>query len=257
MSIKKQDYQHQKTEDILAELEKELNLLPPSLRDWGEDYFRDSRERYISQLSLIKRHYAGGEILEVGAVPCHMTFCLRRKGFPVTSLDLEPDRAAAFIQKHKLPILKCDIERERIPFPDEHFMMILCTEVFEHLRIDPIITLREINRVLHRQGKLIFSTPNLYTLDRMIKYLRGGGMDDPLYEYKKLSKVGHMGHFRIYTTRQIKQFLTYCGFTIQEIQYEMYHKMRKQPRFYFRDVCMRLIPKLRRFQIFIAGKYSA
>jgi len=135
--------------------------------------------------------------------------------------------------------------------------MILCTEVFEHLRIDPIITLREINRVLHRQGKLIFSTPNLYTLDRMIKYLRGGGMDDPLYEYKKLSKVGHMGHFRIYTTRQIKQFLTYCGFTIQEIQYEMYHKMRKQPRFYFRDVCMRLIPKLRRFQIFIAGKYSA
>ena len=90
----------QKEEKIFDDLEKELDLISPELREWNEKYFQDHRHRYISDLEIFKRYYQNGEILEIGSLPCHMTYCLKRLGYPVIGVDINPERAADFIEKH-------------------------------------------------------------------------------------------------------------------------------------------------------------
>jgi SAM-dependent methyltransferase len=50
-----------------------------------------------------------------------------------------------------------------LPFPDETFDTVLCTEVLEHLS-DPAVCLREMSRVLRPGGHLILTTPQMWHL---------------------------------------------------------------------------------------------
>ena len=134
-------------EKILKELEEAIKQTDFSLKDWSLQYFYFHRKRYLSDLEIIEELYqmvSGGEILEIGAIPCHITFCLKKLGYPTIGLDLCPERMKEFIEKYNLRVVKCNIEKDRIPFEDNRFKLILFNEVFEHLRIDPIHTLREI-----------------------------------------------------------------------------------------------------------------
>ena len=45
----------------------------------------------------------------------------------------------------------CDVEKERLPYPDGYFDVVICMELVEHL-VDPVHALAEINRVLRRGG---------------------------------------------------------------------------------------------------------
>ncbi len=52
---------------------------------------------------------------------------------------------------------------KNIPFEDEKFDYVLCTEVMEHVP-DPVTFLKEINRVMKREGMLIMTTPFMVSL---------------------------------------------------------------------------------------------
>ena len=56
-------------------------------------------------------------------------------------------------------IVKCDADRT--PFPDESFDTVVCTQVIEHV-LEPSDVIREINRVLKKQGFFILVTPWLH-----------------------------------------------------------------------------------------------
>lgn len=48
-----------------------------------------------------------------------------------------------------------NFEEEPLPFADDAVDVVVFNEVFEHLRVNPIFTFREINRVLRPQGTLL------------------------------------------------------------------------------------------------------
>lgn len=121
------------------QLARDCELLPDELRVWSRRYLKNHRQRYESDLRLLERFYRGGEVLEIGAAPCQLTVVLLQRGYPVQAVDLDPDRFLPIIRKYSLPVIKCDIERERFPFERARFSFILFNEVFEHLRIDPIV----------------------------------------------------------------------------------------------------------------------
>ena len=52
---------------------------------------------------------------------------------------------------------------ERLPFADEEFDLVLCTQVIEHL-LDPAAGVRELARVLKRRGTLVITTDNAHNL---------------------------------------------------------------------------------------------
>ncbi|MEK7505344.1 MAG: class I SAM-dependent methyltransferase [Patescibacteria group bacterium] len=92
---------------------------------------------------------AGKRALDIGCRDGYWSLCLEKKGYTVTSLDIDP---------HYGPALKHNVE-EGLKFDDNSFDLIWCTEVIEHLH-DPDKFLNEINRVLSPGGLSVLTTPN-------------------------------------------------------------------------------------------------
>ena len=216
-----------KLTQIWKQLARDCDLLPGELRAWSLQFLQNHQRRYESDLALVKRYYQGGELLEIGAAPCHFTVCLQQHGYPLHAVDLQPDRFLPIIRKYHLPITKCDIEREPLPFQQGRFALVLLNEVFEHLRIDPVATLTEIHRVLRPGGCLLLTTPNLYALRSILSLVGGNGFDDPYEQFRKLHTLGHMGHVRVYTARQIRDFLAAAGFRELEVYYRFFKSRRR------------------------------
>jgi len=56
----------------------------------------------------------------------------------------------------------CDITKE-IPKPDNYYDLIICNEVLEHIN-EPFLALKEFNRILKPNGKLVLTAPQCHGL---------------------------------------------------------------------------------------------
>ena len=154
-------HKNEKYEKIFNDLNEDIKLLTPKFSEYSHGYFINHKERYLNDVRIIDRHYKSGTILEIGGHPFHFTFFLSRLDYNLISLDIDPSRARPLIDKSGLNVIKCNVETEKLPFDDETFQMVLFNEIFEHLRINPIDTLEEVNRVLKPGGIMMLTTPNL------------------------------------------------------------------------------------------------
>ncbi|WP_415380081.1 class I SAM-dependent methyltransferase [Halosimplex sp. TS25] len=243
------------TNDAVAAIDALAETRPFSpdedLDDWAGEYFESHRGYYVDILRRLPDPECVDRVLEVGSIPCHLTFGMDALGYDVVGLDIDPKRFDTFIAEHGLDIRQCDIERNEFPFPDVTFDFVLFSEVFEHLRVDPIHTLEEIERVLVPGGTLLLTTPNLYFIGHVYRYLRGNAYDEPYHEFAKLRTLGHMGHVREYSTDQVETFLRNTGFEPVDVDYANWH-WDGSHRGLSGDIgrCVSsLIPSVRRFQI--------
>ena len=159
-------------------------------------YLAAALPRYQDDFDTIRTLGASCDLLEIGCYPYCMSAFLQRAGYRFTGLDKKPDRGSRVLEQEKLNIFACDIETEPFPFADASFDIILLNEVFEHLRIDPLFTLSEIKRCLRPGGRLMLTTPNLYGIMMVLRFLRGKGIEDPVEAFEMLKTTGHMGHLR-------------------------------------------------------------
>jgi len=188
-------------------------------RSWHHEYLHNHTRRYLVDLQLVAALAPAGKVLEIGSAPCHMTALLTLSGYPVVGVDLDPGRVADFVRDFALDVRRCDIERSPLPFRDGSFGCALLCETFEHLRIDPAFTLSELHRVLAPDGWLIFTTPNVYSLPSLGRFLLGRSVSDPVEEFGKLRNLGHMGHVREYSAPEVVRFLQACGFVVRSVDY--------------------------------------
>ena len=65
-----------------------------------------------------------------------------------------------------------DLNLGKLPFKDESFDLIVCTEVLEHLCY-PHQVLKEISRILTADGYFVVSLPNSYNIIDLFKIIRG------------------------------------------------------------------------------------
>jgi SAM-dependent methyltransferase len=111
-------------------------------------------------------------------------------------------------------MLNVDVERDRFPFPDEHFDVALCCELIEHLTTDPMHMLIELNRVLKWGGLLIVTTPNIASAFSLGKALSGNSP----YVYGEYNpKSPGDRHSREYTPNDIKIALNAAGFKVVKL----------------------------------------
>lgn len=75
-------------------------------------------------------------------------------------------------QENGVEIAKLDLEEDTFPFGDHTFDVIICNQVFEHLK-QIYHPLDEIYRVLKPGGHFIFSVPNLSSFHNRIMLLLG------------------------------------------------------------------------------------
>lgn len=237
--------------ELLDRVGTRLRPDDPTLEEWFEEYRRHHRLRLAADLRLIEAHLApGARLLEYGAVPLLMTAALAELDYRVSALDIAPERFAGPIESLGLEVVRCDVETEPVPFASAEFDAVLLNEMFEHLRIDPIFTLREAHRVLRPGGRLLLSTPNLRSLrglKNLLRHNRGHAVSGDVYrQYEKLETLGHMGHVREYTTREVAEFLERIGFEIERVVYRGGHGRGPV------GLAERLLPSLRPFFSLIA-----
>lgn len=223
------------------------------LRSWYEAYTNSHSTRLAFDLAMVTNYAKEGQrILEFGSVPPVLTAALKNSNYEVKGLDIAPERFSKAIKELELEVKKCNVEIESIPYDDNYFDVIIFNELFEHLRINPIFTLKETLRVLKPGGKLLLSTPNLRSLYGIKNFLFNNlcySCSPGVYsQYEKLETLGHMGHVREYTSKEVVIFLEKIGFSVQELVY------RGRFGTGFEQALARLFPSVRPFVSVIGVK---
>ncbi|MEO6725750.1 MAG: glycosyltransferase [Blastocatellia bacterium] len=157
---------------------------------------------YLQMTPLIKRHGNYGEIV--------ITNWWRGE----SRRQLQTVKHSITGEEVAFEMLNVDVERDRFPFPDEHFDVALCCELIEHLTADPMHMLIELNRVLKWGGLLILTTPNISSAFSLGKSLAGNSP----YVYGEYNpKSPGDRHSREYAPSEIKLALNAAGFKAEKL----------------------------------------
>lgn len=202
------------------------------LHDWASKYCEHHLDRVASDMDLTERFaFHQCRIVELGSAPYMYTVAASRLGHQIHGVDIEPERFSNLIKSERLTVHECDIETSPLPFPDDFADLIVCNEVFEHLRLDINFTFAEILRVCKPSGVLMLSTPNLRSAAGFRNFIRHGraySLCGSIYrEYNKLHTIGHMGHVREYTFNEVDDFLGEVGFQTTHVIYRGHFLSRR------------------------------
>jgi SAM-dependent methyltransferase len=105
-----------------------------------------------------------------------------------------------------------DIECDRFPFPEESFDVVLCLEVLEHLALDPMAMMAEVNRVLRTGGTFVLTTPNAVGHGNALKILLGESPGWTPYNGYDTNR-----HNREYSPHEIGQLYRAAGIAPDEV----------------------------------------
>lgn len=103
-----------------------------------------------------------------------------------------------------------DLEFERITCENERYDTVLCLEVLEHMEVDPMALLDEINRTLKPGGTLLLTTPNICGSRNIAKILAGR---DPYFYMQYQRGASYHRHNYEYSVWSLRHLLTAAGFT--------------------------------------------
>lgn len=151
---------------------------------WNGDktYLSTHKRRYARTLTvLFDEDVADKKILEIATsdvLPIAITDLEPSASLTVTHFDLEHGVEGTHTCSSggkilEVPAYFVDLETMPLPAEDGTFDVVLCCEVLEHMDVDPMYMLAEINRVLKVGGRLILTTPNITSSRALWKMLRG------------------------------------------------------------------------------------
>jgi SAM-dependent methyltransferase len=149
-----------------------------SLIDKSDHYhYINHKRRYARTIQVLLDQQPSGRLLEIGTsklIPRALKTLAPEVEVSVTHFDLDsPEEGTLEIDGDSFPAYCVDLEKKALPAPDDYFDYILCCEVLEHMEIDPMFMLSEINRVMKPGGTLILTTPNVVSSRGLTKMLAG------------------------------------------------------------------------------------
>jgi SAM-dependent methyltransferase len=187
-------------------------------------YYQSHRSRFGFDLDYAHEFLApGARVLEVGGMPFFLTVALM-DSFAVTTVDkITKEYPPRLVEHYRIDTRHYDLDYDRIGLDDDSFDGIIMNEVFEHLRVNLIFTMREMLRLLRPGGVLMLSTPNLRSVQGLYNLIVRGEAHvllGDLYEsYAGLESIDMMGHVREYTPVEVTRFLRRVGFEIDGLIY--------------------------------------
>ena len=170
-----------------------LRLLKKIPIDLGQGNLRTTTKGKQIALELVKKGN-GKFALDVGCREGTQSEWLKKNGYDVVSIDIEKDYEHCRI---------VDVNN-KLPFENESFDLIWCSEVIEHLD-SPKKSVDEFMRVLKKDGELIMTTPNSYAM--IFRFASLFGLTP-----KKLQRKDHKHFFNIRDMRNLVPNAKIFGF---------------------------------------------
>lgn len=223
-------HQSKQTPNIECEADDALSYL----LDWFADdentrqYILSHRRRLIDTLQLIPKGDGTQRLLELSSYlqmpPLVHHFGKYAEIVTTAFWQGAPEKKPQRIRQAKtgeelrFDFVRLNVERDRFPFADESFDVVLCCELIEHLAEDPMHMMVEINRVLKWDGQVIITTPNIasgYSIQAMLQ----GRSPYVFGHYNRENLYYGLGdrHNREYTPEEVKIVLESSGFEVLEL----------------------------------------
>lgn len=230
-------------------------------RHFAKPVSTDLVERYWAIPQIIPRNPIL-KILDAGAGDGYIASKLKAQGHEVVAIE-----AAKVNLKHLktrgIPAIPHDLMKIPYPISDESFDMVICADVLEHL-YRPDFCLKELSRILKRDGALIVSTPNYSHPYRIWQLIKGESFHDPFEEYQ------FWAHVRYFTYKTLIKFLEYFGFFVNDVflpmpaiptQYKRFTKGSRVKEFFavhfYPKIFYRLSPRFCDEPILVCRKYKS
>jgi 2-polyprenyl-3-methyl-5-hydroxy-6-metoxy-1,4-benzoquinol methylase len=148
----------------------------------------------------------GAQVLDCGCGNGVFTAFLCELGFDAVGIDISG--TAIGYARQEFPAIRFEVAslEEGLPFKNEEFDAVWCTEVLEHLfNVEAALT--EINRVLCSSGKLVLTTPYHSLVKNLaISILTFDRHFDP-----------EGAHIRFFTRRSLHLCLSRAGFVVERL----------------------------------------
>jgi len=145
----------------------------------------------------------GGKVLDMGCATGHYLAKLRDLGWE--TYGIEPDPKSSSWARERLGLNVITGKLEDGNFPENYFDVITLWHTLEHVD-DPLSTLKEIYRILRKEGLIILEIPNIATYERKIFGRQWWAWEVPR----------HLYHF---SPRTITKFLNKENFKVIKIEY--------------------------------------
>lgn len=197
---------------IPAEIE---SILKPLIGD--VDYHKTHERRHARTLQIILENFQSGKMLELGTshvIPIALSELAPRIKMSVTNFDLAAVvdgviSLSAGLKTMSVPAYSLDLESDPLPIKDGAIDAVLCCEVVEHMDVDPMYMLAEVNRVLKDDGYLFLTTPNATSTNSIYKILRG---HEPYFYMQYQYDRSPYRHNYEYSLWSLSKLLTAAGF---------------------------------------------
>lgn len=174
----------------------------------SEDAFYNIPQRKEYLLAQIGR---GKRVLDVGCLGGRLSREIMERNNEVWGVEVNP-AAAEVARKRGIRVTVADVEKG-LPFDEASFDVVHAGEVLEHL-YDTKSFLNECRRVLKDGGILLFTTPNLNSLENRLRVATGG----------YLSMVGaypedHYGsNVRVFNVEKVRELCNQTGLELKEVR---------------------------------------
>jgi 2-polyprenyl-3-methyl-5-hydroxy-6-metoxy-1,4-benzoquinol methylase len=198
---------------------------------WFMESFWPENEHRIRLIlrSVLERVPPPARVLDIGCFNGFLSLLLRLLGYEVLATDSADlsDREALF-HRHGIVFIYSNLNTPQ-PFRSQSpgsFDVAVMGEVIEHILNHPLGLMKDVARILRKDGLLILTTPNPSTLINAIRILGDAHslwgteafLRSPKIERGKVTDIGDV-HFREYRTREISALLQESQFKIREVRY--------------------------------------
>lgn len=191
-------------------------------------YLKVHKRRLARTIQTLFDQSPSGRVLELGTsslIPLVLDKLAPELEVHVTDFDMDKEPKGTTIislNEHsvEVPVYRLDLETQTIPVDGETFDVVLCCEVIEHMEVDPMHMMSEVNRVLKPGGILILTTPNCTSSRAIHKILRG--LDPYFYmQYRhKPSLYRHNYEYSVYSLTQVVKGAGFNGKVWTEDSFE-------------------------------------
>lgn len=185
-------------------------------------YVREHLRRYIHTLTNMPR-IENGKALELGSSLLFPAVMMDDLGYATVDVSVfntyytEKNLILAIpndVQGRMLSAYNVNLESEAIPCADQNYDLVVCCEVIEHLELDPMYMMAEINRVLRKDGLLLLTTPNCVSARNVMKIIEG---EAPHFFMKYSKSREYYRHNIEYSPGQVMGLVKAAGFEVVRI----------------------------------------